>query len=84
MGVNCPVVSDEDFSVMEFACSLDLSSEACKINDYLFEANVHIGVAIVWITSSKASTALIRKKHTCLLERKVTIIDDSQVGCPSW
>eukprot|EP00961_Rhodomonas_salina_P034922 469972-Rhodomonas_salina.1 len=59
---------------MEFACRLDLGSKACKINDYLLEAAVYVVVAIAWIASSKASTALISKKHTFQLERKVTII----------
>eukprot|EP00961_Rhodomonas_salina_P150634 2028869-Rhodomonas_salina.1 len=82
MGVNCPVVSDEDLSVIEFACRLDLSTKACKINDYLFEADVYVGVAVVWIASSKASTPLVSKKHTCQLasERKMTIIVNSKIG----
>eukprot|EP00961_Rhodomonas_salina_P150635 2028870-Rhodomonas_salina.1 len=64
---------------MEFACRLDLSTEACKIDDYLFEADVYVGVVVAWIASSKASTTLVSKKHTCQLERKMMMIVDSKI-----
>eukprot|EP00961_Rhodomonas_salina_P089523 1203903-Rhodomonas_salina.1 len=80
MGVNCPVVSDEDLLVMEFTCSLDLGTEACEVDDYLFEADVYIGIAVAWIASSKASTAVISKQHTCQLEGEMMIIVGLKIG----
>eukprot|EP00961_Rhodomonas_salina_P002310 31830-Rhodomonas_salina.1 len=80
MGVNCPVVSDEDLSVMEFTCRLDLCTKACKVDYYLFEADVYIGIAVAWIASSKASTAVMSKQHTCQLEGEMMIIVGSKIG----
>eukprot|EP00961_Rhodomonas_salina_P205019 2767630-Rhodomonas_salina.1 len=80
VGVNCPVVSDEDLLVMEFTCHLDLCTEACKVDDYLVEAGVYTGIAVAWIALAKASTTVISKKHTCQLEGKMMIIVGSKIG----
>eukprot|EP00961_Rhodomonas_salina_P146038 1965710-Rhodomonas_salina.1 len=82
MGVNCPVISDEDLSVMEFTCRLDLCTKACQceVDDYLFEAGVYIGIAVAWIASFKASTTVISKQHTCPLEGEMMIIVGSKIG----
>eukprot|EP00961_Rhodomonas_salina_P231154 3122560-Rhodomonas_salina.1 len=74
MVVNCPVVSDEDLSVMKFTCSLDLCAEACKVDNYLLEADVYIVIAAARIASSKASTAFESKKHTRPLEGEMIVV----------